>query len=189
MAFDYEKDFQADQWYPKADSLYKEQVFGLGGEIDPRFPNTQMFNFDTGDYSTEYLSAIKDAGINFSYQNLGQSPRDAHYAKLQNEAILGSWSGDQSYLAFPGEGLLDDIKRSYGNDPRFSKGGKLISPYKFHQFISGETSGIANIFDKKDAQNEMISTISGFTTDQPVDYNPFPESKYPNHPQYKTTTE
>lgn len=175
MAFNYEEDFQADQWYPKADSLYTEEMFGVGGEIDPMFPDTQMFDLTTGDYSSEYLDAMKGAGINLKYDVLAgnKSPRASHYSDLQDEAILGSWSGDQSYLAFPGERLLSNIEQSYGDAPRFSESGEMISPYQFHEIISGETSNITDVFDQRAQQDEMIGTIPGFSTDVPQGYIPF----------------
>ena len=127
------KEFDFDTFYEQGDSLYSVYADKSIPQYDPDFPDISMFD-EEGGFTSEYS---KKKYPNFEYTEDGITHRAASI-----RATTGSKTERQRYFRDKfnelEEGMAPmqqaefarSIKNPYGDEPKYSKEGKLVSPYQ-----------------------------------------------------------
>ena len=128
------KGFDMEAFYAKGDSLYSVYADKSIPQYDPKFPDISMFD-EAGQETKEYKQAFVDAGIKRTTSVTGQTPRQAHFRR-QFRDLKEGMDIDQQRTFFKSSSLYGDFMQ-----PKYSKSGKLKSPYKLSEIHAKETSG------------------------------------------------
>ena len=148
-------------FFGAADSLFNvmrssKKVYGED------LPDISMFD-EEGGYSAEYLSGMKDKGVTIDTSNIGKmTPREAHFTKQIGKA---------KETMVPKESRLDLLKAlgtaemAYGRDTRYTKGGKIVSPYQMADIYSKNVP--SDPFDRMDFDKYFKGKVQEFSTARP----------------------
>ena len=140
------KDFSWGTFHEKGDSLYSVYADKSIPQYDPNFPDVSMFD-ESGSFTSEYREkrypndVITEDGITTERTNIKstRSPlteRQSYFQKKLRGLAEGMPEGGFGILSNAWEG-------TYGKDefmnPKYSKSGKLVSPYKLSKIFQEET--------------------------------------------------